>query len=362
MLPFTKRSARGDEAPELINTGDIEVVRQQKNASSFPSPPADRPRVFSRSVPDDEMTTLMPRKGVLAQFTSRLPQAMTPRSTSTRPKPVLMEEPTQAFVRPPAAPAPSAPPPALPKPNMRHMTRPAPRQEIAPQSLAPVAMTALPAAKQDSDAKIDPPATVITTRTRIITPRPTVSWAAALVAMGVFVGLVTAVIARGDADSLIDATASFVDPSGSHAAGSANGAIASLQSKFDPPTRSYMPLSDSAAAPAKDDEPKSVALNDLPTASPQPQKAAPVAYAAPARAWRPAWRPARPAPVAKAPKEPKEAKDASEEKVAAAPKATAPASKHAAAGAPAKGASDDDVESASAADALAKAQLEASLK
>ena len=362
MLPFTKRTAR-DEASELINTDDLEAVRQQqKNASSFPSPPADRPRVFSRSVNDDEMTTLMPRKGVLAQFTARIPHPMTPRSTSTRPKPVLMEEPTQAFVRPPAAPPPSVAPPSLPKPNMRHMTRPAPRQEIAPESLAPMAMTALPAVKQDSDAKIDPPATVITTRTRIITPRPTVSWAAALVAMGVFVGLVTAVIARGDADSLIDATASFVDPSGSHAAGSANGAIASLQSKFDLPPRSYMPLTDSAAAPAKDDEPKSVALTDLPTASPQPQKAAPVAYAAPARSWRPAWHAPRPAPVAKAPKEAKEAKDTSEDKVAAAsPKGSAP-SKHAAAGAPSKGASDDDVESASAADALAKAQLEASLR
>ena len=56
------------------------------------------------------------------------------------------------------------------------------------------------------------PATVITTRTKVLIGRPTISWAAALVAMGIFVGLVTAVVARGDADTLIDATAGFVDP------------------------------------------------------------------------------------------------------------------------------------------------------
>jgi len=49
----------------------------------------------------------------------------------------------------------------------------------------------------DSGGLIDVPATVITTNTRVLTGRPTFSWAAALMAMGVFVGLVSAVVARG---------------------------------------------------------------------------------------------------------------------------------------------------------------------
>ena len=83
-----------------------------------------------------------------------------------------------------------------------------------------------------SDPRLDPPATVITARTRIVAARPTVSWAAALVAMGIFVGLVTAVVARGDADTLIDAAASFVDPSGGHAA-AAGIEVSSVQTKAE---------------------------------------------------------------------------------------------------------------------------------
>jgi len=366
VLPFTKRSAR-DEASELINTGDIEVVRP----NAKPSPSADRPRVFARSVSDEDMTTLMPRKGPLAAFLKQQ-QAAPPRPRTQ--KPVLMEEPTRAFVRPPAAPAPSIAPvpqavhathnaptaPAVPsliaKPRVSSSAPPAaPRAQKAEMHPASVPPSIAPVVKHDSDAKIDPPATVITTRTRLIAPRPTVSWAAALVAMGVFVGLVTAVIARGDADSLIDATASFVDPSAAHAAGAS---LSGVQQKFVAPVPSLPSMSTDAVVASKDEEPKSVALADLPTASPAPQKPAPVAYAAPV--WRPARivRPApRPAPVAKEPKEKEH-----EEKVAAAPapKAAPAAKPHAAPAA--KAASEDDVESASAADALAKAQLEASLK
>jgi hypothetical protein len=170
------------------------------------------------------------------------------------------------------------------------------------------------------------------------------------------VGLVTAVIARGDADSLIDATASFVDPSGTHAAASGSAAMASLQSKFVAPLPVLTSSPDTTLAQTSE-EPKAVALADLPTAAPQPQKPAPVAYAAPA--WRPAPRAWRPAPRSAAKAEKAEAKE-KEEKVAA-----AASSKGSANAAPAKHngkATDDDVESASAADALAKAQLEASLR
>src|SRR5206468_11389397 len=110
VLPFTKRSARDEASDELITTGDIEVVRPQaKNGSSQPAPPADRPRVFSRSMSDEDMTTLMPRKGPLAAFLRQQQQQPQPGAAPrpARPKPVLMEEPTRAFVRPPSSPPPS---------------------------------------------------------------------------------------------------------------------------------------------------------------------------------------------------------------------------------------------------------------
>jgi hypothetical protein len=61
----------------------------------------------------------------------------------------------------------------------------------APASLAPMAMPSV-----DSDPRFNPGATVLTSRS--LAGRPTVSWAAALVVMGIFAGLVTAAVARGD--------------------------------------------------------------------------------------------------------------------------------------------------------------------
>lgn len=76
------------------------------------------------------------------------------------------------------------------------------------------------------------PGTVITTRTRALSSRPAISWAAALVAMGVFTGLVTAVLARGESDSMADVTASFVDPA--HAPGAESDSVLGSQPMADP--------------------------------------------------------------------------------------------------------------------------------
>ncbi len=62
-----------------------------------------------------------------------------------------------------------------------------------------------------SDTRMDPPATVLTQNTS--RGSRTMSWAAALMAVGVFVGLVAAVVAGGGSDGLADTSASFVDPS-----------------------------------------------------------------------------------------------------------------------------------------------------
>jgi len=170
--------------------------------------------------------------------------------------------------------------------------------------------------------------------------------------MGVFAGLASSVLARGDADSIVDATASFVDPA---RAGSTHTASAAAVGQL----AVAMPVVMSAQSPAPQPAPvapvpgaeRTVAPADLPVA-PAPVAAVrahlpPVAYAAPARAV--AHHPAKPVPRAPA-----------EAKVAASEPKTAPAK---AAPKAAHAHNDEDmVESASAADALARAQLEAALR
>jgi hypothetical protein len=170
--------------------------------------------------------------------------------------------------------------------------------------------------------------------------------------MGVFVGLVTAVVARGDADTLIDAAASFVDPSGGHAAASGS-TVSSIQTKAQETHTNCVAVTDTlVAAPSSD--PARVAW-DAQSAAPLPARPAPVAYAAPVHHARPAVHVA----PAKEAKEAKESKENKEERVAVNAAKVAPTAK---ASLKAARGNDDDMESASAADALAKAQLEASLR
>ena len=337
MLPFTKRPVRSDEPSELIKTNELQVVSKGESSrrpSPVPAAPAEPPRAFAPSSADDEMTMLMPRKGMT--FSARPPAPVVPvpmpKLTSSRsPRPQLEEPPTRQFVKPSA-------PDATPATARPQTPGQLPRTAMKPQGSVIESMPAAVADSRGSDPRLDPPATVITARTRIIAARPTVSWAAALVAMGVFVGLVTAVVARGDADTLIDAAASFVDPSGAHAAAAPAEATSTVRTKASE-VHSKLLASNDTLLP----EPDPAILAPLPEqAAPAPARAV---AAAPVRRFfaRPAPRPAAPVVhedrVAKA---------------APAPKAAAPA--------PAKKASDDDVESATAADALAKAQLEQSLR
>ena len=367
MLPFTKRTARSEESPELIQTGDIEFVKSPsaRREVAFPPPASDRPRVFSQSVSDEDMTTLLPRKGMT--FSARPPAAVAPqpmptRSPSSSPKPMLQEPPTRQFVKPSSPPPSISPvagpprasnrapaPPAAPPSERAVLAGQHARSALKPQ---PVPMIA---PERKSDPRLDVPATVITARTRIVAARPTVSWAAALVAMGVFVGLVTAVVARGDADTLIDAAASFVDPSGGHAAASGS-MVSSVQTKARETHMNVVSTSDTLMATEGGADSAKLAW-DAQSASPLPPRPAVVAYAAPVHHTHAAVHVAKAAPE---PKEAKDGKDAKDDRVASAPKKAAEP-KAAPVAKPAK-ANDDDVESASAADALAKAQLEASLR
>jgi len=360
VLPFTKRPARSDDAsddtaseerevrasaPSTETTGTgtgmtTEVAASDLETSSVASMPdaEERPRVFNRSAAGDEdMTMLMPRKGMT--FAERPPPAVVPEPmpkliSARPPRPMLDEPPTRHFVVPSAMLASSAPPSSSSPSSARPMQLA--RPDILERPLPP------PPETRPSDPKIDPPATVITARTRIVAAPPTISWAAALVAMGVFVGLVTAVVARGDADTLIDAAASFVDPSGARAAAAApvegdGAASVTLPTKAQERRTNLLQTVDTLAA-----EPPPVVALPEPAALPVPPRPAPVAYVAPAPVVH---RVARPMP-----RPPREERATASRQPAPKP-ALVKAVK-----------ADDDVQSATAADALAKAQLEASLR
>ena len=190
-------------------------------------------------------------------------------------------------------------------------------------------------------------------------------------ALGAVVGLIAAVVVRGDADSIIDATASFVDPS--HGMPSrANGAAA--QAAVLP---AFLDTTKAAATAGNDKNPAPGACLDVGASTvsapivvntpPAAPKTASIPGADPTTATRPA--PPRPAPVAYA-------APARAARVPAAPPAPASTSSGwlanitpaGAAGPitrPSKAAAKSagsDFEGAAAADALAKAQLEASLR
>ena len=430
LLPFTKRPARSQETSELITTDEIEVVRgtgggapkfqsrlpatpmsPPRPGSVRPGPmamatptaqsrgarPSDRPRVFQRSVSDEDKTLMMPSKRLSSAPPPPLPRTATPASARPVPGPNLrglvrqrMDE-ERTMLRP----ASSAPPPPSTT-NMRAAPAmlPTPYMPFKPPAIpgttmAPVTMT--PRGKQeDSDPRIDPPAAVITATTKLPSLRkPNVSWAAALMAAGVFVGLVTAVLARGDGDALIDATASFVDPSHAGAHVSAGAQIADtaktptlqLPSEAKDGTsadaRRGQHLADranaqAAAACLSPEAAPAVALNTAAPPKAEPTPAAPVAaYNAPEPTYAQPT-PPKPAPIAYAAPQAAAPKAHAQsaplytppQRVASAPK-SAPKPAYVAPSAPSGGGGGgggNDMANAQAADALAKAQLEASLR
>jgi len=67
VLPFSKRTPRADEAGEIINTGEFEVIRvgatpKVAQVARVPQMPPAQARAFQRSISDDERTMVMPQK------------------------------------------------------------------------------------------------------------------------------------------------------------------------------------------------------------------------------------------------------------------------------------------------------------
>jgi hypothetical protein len=375
VLPFTKRPQRRHDVVDTLSSGDIEVVHASIANQVLRRTP-EAARVFERSIPDEgeeDRTLLMSSK-----TKSSPPPAQQERATTAIRKPVpppslkgmvrrRLDTEDHTFLRPKSAMAVET---IVPKPKTPAMM-PTPYMAIKPRQL-PVA--AAVNAKRLDDAKPEPttdprfevPAAVITQRTRIQPPKRSLSWGAALVGLGIAAGLVSAIVARGDADSLLDATARFVDPSGAHAAGATPQTIAPVAmipaALTATPTPacgsdtahpfSSTPLMMGAQPVAIAPPPK---LPDPSLAKPEPPRPAPVAWAAPPKT-HPHVYASQPAPQAAAPQSTPAAAAPAPHPAQVAMSKPAPTPKSAPAP---KG---NEMESASAADALAKAQLEASLR
>lgn len=221
-----------------------------------------------------------------------------------------------------------------------------------------------------SDGRVDPPGTAVTARTRVA-GRPAMSWALALAAFGVFVG-VGAVAAMNNNEGFAQTTASFVDPSRANGAAAPKSAAAGGQAAatpvpvpaaVDPAIVGVTPVAVPAAA-----DPGTVAAPVVTTPAAPAVAAAPVAPAAAAApppaavAAAPAAKVAsapvaaaprpQPAPVARPASRPAPAEE--KEPVAAAP--AKPGKK----GAGGKADTAVDEETRKALDALQKSQLESS--
>lgn len=387
MLPSSKRPPRNQE--EVIRTGDYEVILPKSNGASEASDDEDRTLLFAGStksmlpprsatpVPTPSMRAPrvpdMSLRGLVREGRERpqVQERTNLRGSVRRPADAedrTILRPTSTMPPPSRSSAPPQPRPASARPPAM---MPTPYASLKP-SAPPVALSVNAPGGSDarkaapSDPHGDPPSSVITAKTRIVRAKSSLSWAAGLVALGAVVGLVTTVIVRGDADSIIDATASLVDPQ--HGMPErANGAAAQA---------AILPAFVETAAPKPADKghvqtgacldvgestvSAPVVLNTPPPAT----KTASIPGADPTTASRPT--PPKPAPVAYARPIPRPAPPA-----APAPATTSggwlanitPPGAGAPIARPSKVAKNGpDFEGAAAADALAKAQLEASLR
>ncbi len=179
MLPYQRRSGANGS-----RTGEGEVVRPTTRPVAIPRsvrPP--RPEIAPVRV-DDEMTTMMPSKSASQlppppdAYTARIPRQWSPVGEAV----------------PVAAP--------LPMPATMPSFTPPPASSLAP---TPLSVPAPPSSLQGLSVQTSPRIAVDTARVRTAglgkLARPTLSWAAALVALGIFVGIGSAFINRGEASA-----------------------------------------------------------------------------------------------------------------------------------------------------------------
>jgi hypothetical protein len=227
-----------------------------------------------------------------------------------------------------------------------------------------------------SDGRVDPPGTAVTSRLKV-SGRPAMSWALALAAFGIFVGVGAVAVMNGN-DGFKETSASFVDPSRAAGGPGARAAAAAAQpvaptgvpvANDQPTTVGVPPVAVPGAAPAATEAvaapvvtTPAAAVAVAPAVAPAPAvaAAAPAATTAPAKPAAVAAAAPRPAPAApaapRAPKPAPQAAAADDAPVAAAP--TAKPAKGGKGGAKPSGEMDDETKKAL--DELQKAQLERS--
>jgi hypothetical protein len=391
VLPSSKRPARSQDPTEIVSSNDYDALRakakRQVQAGSASSAAAgdddERTQFFDgAAAPKSTRTPNVNLRGVVRGAGQPEPSMTDLRGMVRRP----VDQEDRTVLRPggagldiaalKAAQAARAAQAAAAK--AARAKTPAPFYAAPFTSPATAAAVAAappaPESRRPSEPSGDPVPAVLTAKRPAIRSRSGWKWAAGLVVLGTAVGLAGAVVARGHADSAIEATASAVDPSS--AAGLANGATAqaavipsfvetakkpapqgsdsnpapgSCAAGSETTTTVSTPIVVNAPPPAKSATASIAGAEPTAAARPSPPKPAPVAYAAPRR-WS---APAREQPAREQP---------SSGWLASASAGTPAAKKAAAAPKPTASGSGTSFDDAAAADALAKAQLEASLR
>ena len=314
MLPPKKKHANLEDAVTTVVRGSMRPAQR-----------SERPEAVSELEGEsaDSVTRMMP-----SRMASDMPPPPSSKpSKSIRPNVSFRPATELTQYRPLAAPAAGAPATAS--------VNDADRVKAQIKAVR-AARAAEKAVREDSDPRVDPPASTVTAGI-VIKGRPAASWAMALVAMGLFGGLLTAVVARGDGDSIVAAGAAFVDPGQAAQLSAAH----ELQ-RFQPAT-----IATTTQAPSVIDTSDIVPTVVVTPVAETKTIAKPVAAVRPIA-------PRVAAPAAEKPVAAVTPAPAPKPAVAAAPPAPKPAKP--------KAPANDDMASAAAADALAKAQLESSLK
>ncbi|MEZ4258003.1 MAG: hypothetical protein R3B36_02980 [Polyangiaceae bacterium] len=245
--PKVVKRARPQSTGDVIRAS-LESTRQKRDMLLAPPP-----RDLVVDVEDEEMHPADRQESTLAMEpptsshrrpASMAPPAMhqapmmhnmgsVPPAMGSVPPPMGSVPPPMGSVPPPMATGPHLPPAAMatgPHPAMA--TGPHPQMGYgAPQAAPSVPAHFMVPQAPYSDGRIDPPPTYVTAR-GAAAGRPAASWALALLAAGLFVGLAAIVVARNANPALADTSASFVDPS--RAPGTPRAAAAAMAPPVQP--------------------------------------------------------------------------------------------------------------------------------
>lgn len=312
--------------------------------ASVPAPKPSRPPISFRPVAsDEEHTTFMADKAPRRQ-TLDLRQPTIPSNRAPRIESFGDEEATRLH-------------PSNSSRSLISMNVGTAQRLVADDSsghVPAVSASVIPEAPKSS-AAVDMSMTTMATRPRGH-GRPTAIWAAALVAIGVFTGLASTLVARGGSDALVASSAALIDPSLAAGNIAAGGAVKTTQpAQQVAPVQPVVAAAGIAAAPAAASCADTVAT----TAKVEPKVvvAEPKIVAEPKVADAKAAAVVVPPPHVAAAVAPKPYVAPMSKPVVT----SAPAPKPVVASTPKPATGKSDLDSASAADALAKAQLEAAL-